>query len=532
MITSNNLSSPVEILIDHCRRIQAETDTFIQQVDIYTHHSEFNDLAIDNKFNYAIKQYNTSIEIIENILKNDPTLCDRLADFLEYSVVTRNQIIQTKASMLDQQLENTDCEALLSLSRVTVYRWRVHHDLLKQTHDYEQSVERQTVGVGELHLLRASDLLHILELKVTSPSDLVIDTTTTTIGISHDDGINLNRSLDHLITIDTDTNREVDIRFPLARETPIFLVARGNYILQLEDYYYGVMLPFDIPDQQQQQDEAPTTALDGNINQTTDQTSSDSLSSNNTNTCPSFAVRSMKSMSTSIDNGGQNLTNGIMAASSMISLGLRGGGFYLKSTLARNNSPTVVSPMVAGTIGYIRSATPYASKGSSYLITKLSEVVEVVGTGIYSGIKTLMPAGGEGGPSPTMEAATQLGATSIKAISSISSALSEGLSTIVEEATGTTVDVVQHRYGKHMANLTHDTLNISKDVVNTALNLQMGSAKAFAIKALTEGGGKIAAAQSASSSSSPVSVSASENSNDGGNDDQDLKRLQDQVAAD
>eukprot|EP01133_Synstelium_polycarpum_P007247 gene7247-8424_t len=188
-----------------------------------------------------------------------------------------------------------------------------------------------------------------------------------------------------------------------------------------------------------------------------------------------------------IDSGSQSIVNGVLAASAMISVGLRGGGYYLKSNLEKHQQPMVVSPFVSSSIKYIKSATPYAASGSSFIV---SNAVEVVGGGLVNSVMYFTPKGGSE-DNETFNAAAELGKSSIKAIASISHALSEGISQIVEEASGTTLDVVHHKLGTHVANVTKDTFSISKDVVNTALTLQMGSAKAVAIKVISNGGAHV-----------------------------------------
>eukprot|EP01132_Coremiostelium_polycephalum_P002072 gene2072-2558_t len=444
----------VEKLIFECKDIQSNADEIIENIMI-DDESQLNEI-----FNTVINQYNTTLEILKNI-------------FLK----TRRY----------ESIKRFD-KVLLTLSQCVLYRWKEDQQQQQQLDNGNSKIipiDKEIIGEGPLYLYNVSPYLNILDVYLDS------------------NGNNSSGDSEY-------------VRFPIISNSPVLSYSRGHYILQQldGDYFYGLLFPQDIPNVYLDifEKEISRIAYFGYIPKATTTTTTTEvdiiIKDDKTKTTTAiiekreeeqgFVINILEKASTGLDSGSQSIANSILSASAMISLSLRGGGFYLKSNIDQHESETQVSPFVSKSIGYVKKATPYAVKGSAFIIDSITDIVGEVGNGIITGVKMLLPEDDPNEPkeeNETLNAAASFGKTSLKAVKSITSALSEGFSQIVDEASGTTVDLVHHAYGSQVARITDDSFSISKDIVTTAITLPLGANK-VAFKIATKGVEKTFSSQS------------------------------------
>ncbi|KAF2073553.1 hypothetical protein CYY_005138 [Polysphondylium violaceum] len=463
----------MEEIIEACKLTQSSTDVLIENV--VKKSSELSFDAIDKAFNIAINNYNGTISSLETLLNNNNEL-QNIQDLINDSNKRKNIIISLKAITLGKKIKSRDCTSILTLSNCVVYRWK--EDDVKGRQDIEfEIIEKEILGEGPLYLLKAKNTgdidLHFIQIAFKQQED-------------------------------KEEDEDDRLRFAITSQTPILLFNKGHYVLQLNGYFYGIILPETIPqvyiDVLEKQlalisyfgvvkQQSPTLPAAASSTTTAELPLPISLAKEQDEV--GFAIKSLKMASSGVDSGSQTIRSGILAASSSISSSLRSGGFVLKSNLEKHKTATVVSPFVLEGVGYLKSATGTAKSGSSFVIDSLAGLIEGVGTGLIAGVKMIVPESTKNENNETMNAALDFGKTSIKAIGSIIDAFSEGVTQIYTEATSTTESVLEHKYGEYVAKVGSDTMGVGKHIFDTATTLSFGSSKAIAFKIAKNGGTKI-----------------------------------------
>jgi len=475
----------MEEIIEACKTTQSASDVLIENV-VKSIDLSFD--AIDRAFNIAINNYNETINSLETLLFNNNEL-NSIQELINESNKRKNIIISLKGITLGKKIKSKDCNSLLTLSNCVVYRWK-EDDVIGGKKDIEfEIIEKEILGEGPLYLLKAKNSgsvdIHFIQISFNNSNSFKEDDQH-----QHQDD-------------EDDQQQQKDeeicrLRFPITPQTPILLFNKGHYVLQLNGYFYGIILPDNIPQpyidvlekhlatisyfgvvqksqQEQQQQSSPTSPI-------TLAKEQDDVG---------FALKSLKMASSGVDSGSQTIRNGILAASSSISSSLRSGGFTLISNLEKHKTATVVSPFVLEGVGYFKSATSTAKQGSGFVIDSLAGLLEGVGTGLIAGVKMIIPESTKTENSETMNAAIDFGKSSIKAVGSIFDAFSDGFSQIYNEATSTTETILEHKYGEYVAKVGSDTMGAGKHIFDTATTLSFGSTKAIVWKVAKNGGTKI-----------------------------------------
>ncbi|KYQ94348.1 hypothetical protein DLAC_04644 [Tieghemostelium lacteum] len=475
MDTSQDYSIAISKLLSECLKLQYDSDNLVE--DIIKNRDSIKLEEISKTFDTAISTFQRTIDIMNNIFKVETAnqLTNEYKSYLESTINRKNELIQLKAKTMAEKVQyiqdhDSDIisfsETLMTLSDCVVYKW--------QEDQSEENIEKEIIGNGSIYLQKMYDNLHCLMVKLEQQS----------------------------------SSTQNKVHFYLIKETPILISNKGHYIIQIQNEFYGLLFPPKMPTIYLDLFEKQLCQVSTFVylpNSSTPITSETSIENNTTLTStttttsttietlkteiPTFTIKSLKTLTSGVESGSASISNVILTTSAMVSVGLRGGGMYLQSNLERHQEEVVVSPFVSKSIGFVKTVTPYAVSSSGFVIDSLAGLFSGVGSTVINTVKLFIPEESEKEKSEVLEAAGDFGKTSFKAIGTIFDALSDGFSQIYQEASGTTVDIMHHKFGKQVATITGDSFSIGKDVVDTTLTL--GSAKGIAMKVAKNGTVKI-----------------------------------------
>ncbi|KAN0006822.1 hypothetical protein ACTFIU_005014 [Dictyostelium citrinum] len=513
-----NINTKIEDSIYNCKSIQSIADDILDSIEqtikkdtINSIDGNVGELHINTVIDHYLQAINLSYDISEDkeISENTKLQMENIRFEL---IKKRNKAIEIKGRILSKDenvnnnTENQQHTTLLTISECVIYKWKEDNIEQKKALELTSSpkiggsssnktttatnkiiIEKQIIGSGTFYLKKANDKIHYIQIKFQN-----------SLNNKENQGIN---------GISNQT-------FILTSQTPILIHSKGHYVIKSDEDYFGLLFPNNIPlvyiDILERKLESisflitlpneneitttttttTTTTNDADITTTKISQEKDTLIiKDNGDTAilekdkdvGTFVVNSLKSATNGVDSGSQTIAACILSASSIISLSLRGGGYKLMSTMEKNEKPAEVSPIIVNTVEGVKSVTSYAKQGSSYIIGSLSSAVATVGGGV---VNLVRPSDGDDEEDTNCDCDTpkeeniyktealNLGKTTIKSIGSIIGAIGDGISMVYDEATGTTVDLVNYKYGEHAAKVTDQTISISKDVFDTAMSVK------------------------------------------------------------
>eukprot|EP01114_Cavostelium_apophysatum_P015746 TRINITY_DN4356_c0_g1_i1.p1 TRINITY_DN4356_c0_g1~~TRINITY_DN4356_c0_g1_i1.p1 ORF type:complete len:505 (+),score=113.21 TRINITY_DN4356_c0_g1_i1:113-1627(+) len=361
--------------------------------------------------------------------------------------VVQSPLISEKieAEKESEEASTTECDTILSVEGVNCF------SILGQ--------ERQLISSGTLELLRTKDStqLHILKLG--------------------------------------------EFEFPLTKAIPCLRSARGYYMVPMPGgIFYGFVFPQTIPDQylhifENKLEEVCTLRTQELPTVVPIQMPSDSTQIAKTASAEiiverpkDFAVTAMEKVTIGVEVGAKYAVQGIVVGARIVGDGVEKSGQYLKSKLVPNETPSTVNPKVASAIFVASKMTPICVTMSKALIKGLVKVAEEVGVAVADSLHST-DKGKELGSKfngPRTEAAKQLGKTAIVAIADVWTNLDKAGRTLMKQTSATTVEVVEHKFGKEAAKTTEEGLKVATDTVEVALNVRQLGVKQLAKKVAKE----------------------------------------------
>eukprot|EP01119_Soliformovum_irregulare_P011743 TRINITY_DN2973_c0_g1_i1.p1 TRINITY_DN2973_c0_g1~~TRINITY_DN2973_c0_g1_i1.p1 ORF type:complete len:491 (-),score=160.15 TRINITY_DN2973_c0_g1_i1:962-2293(-) len=298
-----------------------------------------------------------------------------------------------------------------------------------------------------------------------------------------------------------------EFEFPLTKQIPCLNTSRGYYMVPMQgNIFYGFIFPKDIPDAYLETFEAlldqicilrkRDPQLEKKPVETPASTSQElavpSTSSQAIITKPAddYTTAALKSLQSGIVTGTQWTLKGVEAGTRLARQGIEAGGEYLKSKMAANEVPMNVHPVVKNTVSAVATATPYAVSLSKGTISALVNVAEHIGRAVGgslsgTGIGKSMGSGTSG---PRVQAAKDVGKTALYAVTNVWDSLEESGRCLLQQTNQTTVDLVNHRYGKEAADVTGMGLNAAVDAVDVMYTLDGMGVKKLAKKAAKKAG--------------------------------------------
>eukprot|EP01113_Clastostelium_recurvatum_P044048 TRINITY_DN7390_c0_g1_i4.p1 TRINITY_DN7390_c0_g1~~TRINITY_DN7390_c0_g1_i4.p1 ORF type:complete len:540 (+),score=168.97 TRINITY_DN7390_c0_g1_i4:133-1752(+) len=468
----------------------SQTITKLEAKDILLNHARDHirrGLDADEAHNYkeAVELYIRAADIISGVLSNETdattknglraTMKEILDRAERVKAEMEEQLVEGKtdeATTKDEEVHASvsaekECEVLASFENVQVYR-----TVADETAPVDAPTQ-QLVGTGTLCILQASEDMAVLQLK---------------------------------------QNEDDPFQFPLVANVPCLCTAPGYYVFPMPggSTFYGVVFPPNIPAQyitvfekllaskcllRRLPGAPPAAPPVVTSNEITTTKTADSHGKEMVTThqhteivvhtpAPQQADRAtaaMGTVSSGIEAGASKLVEGIASGSRAIVAGATIGGEYLKSKLTPNETPTHVSPKVAGTLFVAGKLTPMCVTVSRILINSLAHLAEEIGSAVSDGIKSTnlgskvkssVPDG------PRTQAAKAIGKSTVKAAVDIWEALEEAGGLLFTRTSAITVDVVTHKYGDEVGQATSDGLKVAGNVAQTVYNLdQMGVKK-------------------------------------------------------
>jgi hypothetical protein len=423
-------------------------------------------IAADNAGNIgvAFELYSDAVQLLMLLVKNEETETRRTlfrakatellgrAEEIKKILATRSQAkvqAQATAPASDEEQEEpsapVECEVVLNVDGVTCY-------------SMVSTTERHVIATGSMQLLQTDD-----------PSGL------------------------HLLRLG-------EFEFPLLPAVPCLRVARGFYMLPMPEgnVVYGFVFPSDIPDPYLTIFESKLAPL------CTFKTESEGeefaaaaaaaraqaqAGTQITVAAPAGTLAQPLPLSTRVAStvftGSQYVVAGIQSGTQTVGSAIQKGGELLKSKLKAAETPAQVNQKLANTIHVASKASPYVVKVSRGIITGLVLVAEKIGEAAAEGImRTPLGVKINSGSSAIgherIEAAKEVGKAGLAAVVNVWEALEESGRALVSQLSQSTVNVVEHKYGKDAGQLTGESLSVAVDLVETAYNLKQVGVKKLA----------------------------------------------------
>jgi len=196
-----------------------------------------------------------------------------------------------------------------------------------------------------------------------------------------------------------------------------------------------------------------------------------------------LSEQNIKNMAQRVDLGGKVISHGILSGSEFLQKRIERGGKRLKENMQPSEKPLELPETILSTLEVAKTITPHFVRLSDTLVAGVSIVAkELAGTASDAFMQKINEKYGKssGEKDVRIEAAKELGKTTLVALANIWNSLEEAGMTLLESTGNVAVEVISHKYGSNAGQAARDGFGVAGDVIKTGQALKSLGAKSIA----------------------------------------------------
>lgn len=194
---------------------------------------------------------------------------------------------------------------------------------------------------------------------------------------------------------------------------------------------------------------------------------------------PTFASRTIRSVSDKLESGGEALARGVAQTGVWLASGVARGGSAIRDRITPAVEPLAVRPEVKAGVKAVATVTPHLVFVSKTLIGALLDLAVASGQVIGEAVAQRVNHGehSDAPRSATKAAVLDFGKSAIVAASNVWDALEAAGTALVDSVGEQTVETVEHKFGTDAAEVASDATHAVGDLMNTAYTVKSVAGK-------------------------------------------------------
>ena len=184
-----------------------------------------------------------------------------------------------------------------------------------------------------------------------------------------------------------------------------------------------------------------------------------------------------------IEGGSRIVGSGLIAGASLLGRGVRRGGSLFTSRVAPKAKPVAVSDGVKTKVRNVNHVSKAAVGVSSALVTGVRAMATSIGVSVAEAVnetKVGAKFGSGEGSSPALKAAKDVVVNTVVAVDTLHTSMAQAGKILLTDVGSTTVEVVGHRYGEDMGDVTGESLQAVGNVLEAGSNVRKIGVKSVA----------------------------------------------------